>query len=219
MSLVNLIDTNKHLSYIAGLGGNVLAIDTPEEMKQAEGALNGAKAWLKHDGADCCAIDIIDEALSTIHKAGGAAMPLFVRAFFGSEIEMACGPFCVGNTLVNMLTPLENGAVASFRVYYGNNPNMTGNVRTVSVTGQEWGEITSQFNRADSADVIDASFAIGRAVAVFEEIIGKKAGTSGDIGWPVTLKCGTASLTASRIVWMSIRLQDNCLQHLKLRGC
>lgn len=176
------------LSEIAKGGGNQLALDSAQEVKAAIKAADEELARLEQDeDAGTCTTVFVKSAREQLAAWKPGNAPLFVRTDFeeppsGFFNSLMCWAFEPSEESMPLVS-LPQGMVASFRVYAGGS-QWDLNGKPVFVSGQEWNRITEPLVEAKQAEegIVRFSWALEKAVGIFEEVIGPKAGTRNDIG-------------------------------------
>lgn len=175
------------LSEIAKSGGNHLALDSAQEVQRAIKMVDEELKLLEQEGAGTCTTVFVEGAREQLLAWKPGDNPLFVRRDFeeppsgiiNTVMCWAFGPSDDSSPLVS----LPEGMVASFRVFAGGSQwDLSG--KPVFVSEQEWARITQPLVEAQQAreGIVHFSWALERAVGIFEEVVGPKAGTKGDIG-------------------------------------
>jgi len=168
---------------IAATGGERHLLDTKEEIDEARGLLERELALRKGHG---CEADILKKAIKSLKSGRQSYQP---HRLFQDLLDYRCRGFQIfgrwfgmGSVDINLLTPLEKGAYATFYVYHHGGGWQT-HLEEAQVTQEEWLRIISPITAPQRfGDATDEIIAIGETVAQFEKIIGPKAGTEKDVG-------------------------------------
>jgi hypothetical protein len=183
--MVSTYDRLRGLIEVAARGGMPHAIDTAEERAEAEKLLRE----VREEGVPQDLAFLLDNALKAI-EGDKEGRPLQVNPLFGAEggdisywIPMNETNGQPGERF-DLLTPLPDGAYASFLVYYMFPDASTHQVR-VFISKDEWDAMAAPL--AEPADDKHATasaeaHAIGESIALFETVVGPKAGTADDRG-------------------------------------
>lgn len=175
------------LSEIAKGGGNHLALDSAQEIQKAITTADQELALLEQEDAGACATVFVKSARKQLLAWKPGDNPLFVRLDFEEPEDsiwnsLMCWAFGPSDESMPLVS-LPEGMVASFRVFAGGSQwDLSG--KPVFVSDQEWARITEPLIKATEAreGIVSFSWALERAVGIFEEVVGPKAGTKDDIG-------------------------------------
>lgn len=190
-------DLNERLIAMAASSGEIHLLDSEREFSEAKEMVSQAI----RQNSDTCVLDILrmaGKALSEVEAEKSRTVQvnrLFSNNFSCNNRGRLFGLVPGDRDGIELLTPLSGNEYIDLPVYYGE--GMPRHAKHVKITREEWGRISNPFSEpgfgvnmclvktreaALKGFVNYERLAISDSVAIFEQVVGPKAGTDRDVG-------------------------------------